>query len=515
TTTGPAIGVGTITQNGVRFIHSFGGSNFFAGANAGNGSMTGIQNTAVGPGDLQSNTSGMQNAALGTAALAFNTSGSGNTATGYTALQLNTSGGSNTANGGSALFFNTTGGQNTASGVNSLFSNNGNDNTAGGVGSLSGNTSGNDNTAFGFQAGAANTVGSDNTFLGSGANAAAGNLTNATAIGWNSTVATSNAIVLGNTGASTKVGIGINNPASILDVSGSTNIAGTTTINTGVANLTSIGNSAAVTGQRLLVNGLVDAVAGDALGNAHWDLQDNGDLIVGGMTKTNSLVLSPFTLGSVVFIGAGGQLTQDNGNFFWDNVNKRLGIGNAAPLYQLDVTGTSHFSGAMLADNTLTVTALFTANGGSVLNAGATVNGGGTINNGTTLNNLTTSATDDWVTTAPNNTGGVIHTRQISQLPFPGGHIPITSQALAGPYNINALNDYLVICVNAANGNVNLPAPAANPGKVYVVKKAGAGNVTVGGGGGNIDGAAAFVLNAANQVTAFTSDGANWWIISN
>jgi hypothetical protein len=36
---------------------------------------------------------------------------------------------------------------------------------------------------------------------------------------------------------------------------------------------------------------------------------------------------STFTEGSVVFAGASGTYTQDNSNFFWDNTNKRLGIG--------------------------------------------------------------------------------------------------------------------------------------------------------------------------------------------
>jgi hypothetical protein len=36
---------------------------------------------------------------------------------------------------------------------------------------------------------------------------------------------------------------------------------------------------------------------------------------------------STFTEGSVVFAGASGTYTQDNSNLFWDNTNKRLGIG--------------------------------------------------------------------------------------------------------------------------------------------------------------------------------------------
>lgn len=47
-----------------------------------------------------------------------------------------------------------------------------------------------------------------------------------------------------------------------------------------------------------------------------------------------------FTAGSVVFAGASGVYSQDNANLFWDNTNKRLGIG-VTPAYKLDVSGSA------------------------------------------------------------------------------------------------------------------------------------------------------------------------------
>jgi len=47
-----------------------------------------------------------------------------------------------------------------------------------------------------------------------------------------------------------------------------------------------------------------------------------------------------FTLGSSIFAGASGVYTQDNDNYFWDNTNKRLGIGVTGPLFPLDVQKT-------------------------------------------------------------------------------------------------------------------------------------------------------------------------------
>ena len=51
------------------------------------------------------------------------------------------------------------------------------------------------------------------------------------------------------------------------------------------------------------------------------------------------------TPGSVLFGGAGGVLAQDNANFFWDDANNRLGIGNAAPSDTLHITGTLRTTG--------------------------------------------------------------------------------------------------------------------------------------------------------------------------
>jgi len=54
------------------------------------------------------------------------------------------------------------------------------------------------------------------------------------------------------------------------------------------------------------------------------------------------------TLGSVVFAGTAGVYTQDNDKFFWDNTNKRLGLGTNAPTnplhvyYASGVTGTNY-----------------------------------------------------------------------------------------------------------------------------------------------------------------------------
>ena len=48
---------------------------------------------------------------------------------------------------------------------------------------------------------------------------------------------------------------------------------------------------------------------------------------------------SAFTRGSVLFMGP-IKIKEDNANFFWDNINNRLGIGTKTPLTAVDVKGT-------------------------------------------------------------------------------------------------------------------------------------------------------------------------------
>ncbi len=66
-----------------------------------------------------------------------------------------------------------------------------------------------------------------------------------------------------------------------------------------------------------------------------------GSVSVGGVVGSG-------TAGSVLFVDPTDTLAQDNANFFWDNANNRLGIGNAIPAFPLDLTGSFRFSGVMM-----------------------------------------------------------------------------------------------------------------------------------------------------------------------
>ncbi|MDQ7778658.1 MAG: hypothetical protein RDV41_02980, partial [Planctomycetota bacterium] len=53
-------------------------------------------------------------------------------------------------------------------------------------------------------------------------------------------------------------------------------------------------------------------------------------------------------VGSVVFAGAAGKLDADSATFFWDNTNKRLGIGTNAPSAPLEIVNNSGLPGAKI-----------------------------------------------------------------------------------------------------------------------------------------------------------------------
>jgi trimeric autotransporter adhesin len=165
---------------------------------AGNATMTGVHNTAVGAGALDSNTTGTEN-----------------TASGINALESNTSGGNNTASGGTSLFYNTSGSGNTASGALS------------GTNAAGGAMTGSNNTFLGYLTKLSKGNLNNATVIGANASAM-GN--NATAIGANAQVSSNNALVLGSINgvngatASTFVGIGTTAPSAALDVLGESTV---------------------------------------------------------------------------------------------------------------------------------------------------------------------------------------------------------------------------------------------------------------------------------------------------
>lgn len=59
--------------------------------------------------------------------------------------------------------------------------------------------------------------------------------------------------------------------------------------------------------------------------------------IAGAKTFSTAPTLSSMTLGSVLFAGTGGVVSQDNSNLFWDDTNNKLGVGTISPTARVEV----------------------------------------------------------------------------------------------------------------------------------------------------------------------------------
>ena len=236
-TGGPITGSGTLSINTavvpqLNAANTFTGNQMVSGTLSATGvvSGSGFQIAGTGPGVLFAfGSSTPRNAFVGFAGNTTMT-GTGNSAVGALAFLSNTTGSNNTAIGSGALPYVT----------------GGNLNTAVGVGALLGLGSGSSNVEVGGRQAEPSFTGSYNTFVGAGSGAVGNgiltstmaigagaivgvsnnNYTNATAIGANAQVAADNAMVLGSINglngatASVNVGIGTRIPLATLDVAG-------------------------------------------------------------------------------------------------------------------------------------------------------------------------------------------------------------------------------------------------------------------------------------------------------
>ncbi|MBS1797392.1 MAG: tail fiber domain-containing protein [Acidobacteria bacterium] len=268
---------------------------------------------------------GVQNVFAGIGAGASNPTGGGNAFFGSVAGQANTSGDSNAFFGSTAGQFNTTARANAFFGANAGRSSNGNDNAFFGTSAGLNNTTGTGNTFIGRTTGLSNTVENNNTFVGFLANGAAG-ITNATAIGANALVTTSNTMVLG-TGAVT------------VQIPGAANVAGTLG-----ANVLNAATQFDIGGSRVLsVAGNLNIFAGIGAGNSNTTGQNNAFFgTLAGDSNTTGSQNSFFgykagqattieSQNSFFGVNAGRSNTAEGNSFFGVNAGfgNTTGTGNA------------------------------------------------------------------------------------------------------------------------------------------------------------------------------------------
>ncbi|MCX8050761.1 MAG: hypothetical protein N3B17_02565, partial [Chlorobi bacterium] len=184
------------------------------------------------------------------------------------------------------------------------------------------------------------------------------------------------------------VGIGTTTPSVMLDVSGDANIAGNNTVGGNISvsgnatisgNLSTNGNATLgdASSDVLTVNAQIASSLIPTTTNA-FDLGTNllrwRNGWFSGTVTASGLTLVGFTPGSVLFIGTGGALSQNNANFFWDNTNVRLGIGTNTPSANLHVVGNA------------TVTTNTSIGGNLSVAGNANINGNTTLGDATTDN---------------------------------------------------------------------------------------------------------------------------------
>jgi len=92
---------------------------------------------------------------------------------------------------------------------------------------------------------------------------------------------------------------------------------------------------------------------GEVLTSAGPGAPPTWETAAGGITIGDTVTSG--TAGSILFVGTGPVLEQDNSKLFWDNSNNRLGVGNAAPTVEVDVTGDVKASGNVTATTYLII----------------------------------------------------------------------------------------------------------------------------------------------------------------
>lgn len=218
----------------------------------------------------------------------------------------------------------------------------------------------------------------------------------------------------------------------------------------------------------------------------------NVDFLV-GYTGAQNIQIDPVDLlsgysqgtgaaGQVTFFSAASTVTGDN-DFYWDNTNKRLGIGTATPGNKLEVQVTSNGHGVLFKSNATQIGSILrTAIGGTV---SMTVDGAGTrpinINNSSSSNVLIANGGGNVGvgTTSPVaklQVEGSFISSGISQLGTTGANVYLTSSS-AGNVGIGTSSPNQKLQVN---GSVNADSYKISNTTVL----SGSADVYVGSGGG-------------------------------
>ncbi len=139
------------------------------------------------------------------------------------------------------------------------------------------------------------------------------------------------------------VGIGNASPNAKLDVVGDATISGNLTFYGGARTIASRLNTTLTIGDAGTGNISLAPQNGAVGGNIAPNTDNQVDLGQSSLRFRNiyGVTINPgFSPGSVIFAGSSGELAQNNGQFFWDNTKRVLGIGNSSPQATFDLRST-------------------------------------------------------------------------------------------------------------------------------------------------------------------------------
>lgn len=209
------------------------------------------------------------------------------------------------------------------------------------------------------------------------------------------------------------------------------------------------------------------------LNNISGVVSNTGGLVSTGSVTGTNFVWTLGTPGSVLFTGTGGNVSQNNSNFFWDNTNTRLGLGTNAPAFPLDVVGTIRSISATIGvvDSTPNSVLLLAANGGA-----------GTITN-SAISSIFTGSID-----APTNTA-----------PF------ITQTSVPSAINVVVQNANYRTFVNAS---INLTTAVAGMAQASLVTALSGTTSTV----SVVSAPAGAIATYIMPVTGFIQPNATYWV---
>jgi hypothetical protein len=155
---------------------------------------------------------------------------------------------------------------------------------------------------------------------------------------------------IGNTGTDFIASTGALNLAGVLTANGGISLAGSQSFSAAALSYMDLGliTHSTTANQGLRLPNAASAspssptsgegyLAWDAAGNqliiyngSSWGTVSGGGMSIGGS-------ITSATEGSILFAGASGVLAQNNAQFFWDNTNNRLGLGDTTPDAKLDI----------------------------------------------------------------------------------------------------------------------------------------------------------------------------------